>query len=54
MTTIANFMITPVVSLKTRFGDRVSSSALDTPPPPVDTTKQWDFVVTVGKLPLKL
>jgi len=36
-------MITPVVSLKKRFGGRVASSALDTPPPPVDTTKQWDF-----------
>jgi hypothetical protein len=43
MTTIANLLITPVVSLKKRFGGRVASSALDTPPPPVDTTKQWDF-----------
>ena len=43
MTTIANLLITPVVSLKKRFGGRVASSALDTPPPPVDTTKQWEF-----------
>ena len=40
MTTIANLLISPVVSLKKRFGRRLSSSALDTPPPPVDTTKQ--------------
>lgn len=43
MTTISNFLIAPVVSLKKRFRRRLSSSALDTPPPPVDTTKQWDF-----------
>ena len=43
MTTIANLLITPVVSLNSRFKDRFASSALDTPPPPVDNTKQWDF-----------
>ena len=43
MTTIANLLITPVVSLNRRFRGRFASSALDTPPPPVDNTKQWDF-----------
>ena len=43
MTTIANLLITPVVSLNNRFRRRFASSALDTPPPPVDNTKQWDF-----------
>jgi hypothetical protein len=43
MTTIANLLITPVVSLNNRFKGRFASSALDTPPPPVDNTKQWDF-----------
>tara|TARA_R110001606_G_scaffold28773_1_gene90590 strand:- start:1633 stop:2016 length:384 start_codon:yes stop_codon:yes gene_type:complete len=43
MTTIANLLITPVVSLNHRIRHRLASSALDAPPPPVDTTKQWDF-----------
>ena len=38
MTTIANLLISPVVSLKKRFGRRsFAASTLDTPPPPVDT-----------------
>jgi hypothetical protein len=43
MTTIANLLITPVVSLNRRFRGRFASSALDTPPPPVSDTKQWEF-----------
>ena len=43
MITIANCMITPVVSLNRRFRGRFASSALDTPPPPVSDTKQWEF-----------
>jgi hypothetical protein len=42
-TSIANFLTAPVVSLKKRFGRRVASSALDAPPPPIDTTKEWEF-----------
>ena len=43
MTTIANLLITPVVSLNNRFKGRFASSALDTPPPPVSNSTQWDF-----------
>ena len=43
MTTIANLLINPAVSLNKRFRGRFASSALDTPPPPVDNTKQWEF-----------
>ena len=45
MTTIsiANFLTAPVVSLKKKFGRRLASSALDAPPPPIDTTKEWEF-----------
>ena len=43
MTTIANLLISPVVSLKRRFGSSVSAFTVDAPPPPVDNTKQWDF-----------
>ena len=42
-TPIANFLTAPVVSLKKRFGRRLASSALDAPPPPIDTTKEWEF-----------
>ena len=41
MTTIANFLINPVFSLKRRH--RNNSSLLDAPPPPVSDTKQWEF-----------
>ena len=43
MTTIANLLITPVVSLNNRFKGRFASSTLDTPPPPVSNSTQWDF-----------
>jgi len=43
MTTIANLLITPIVSFNQRFRHRLASSALDTPPPPVSNSKQWDF-----------
>ena len=33
MTTIANLLISPVIAIKKRFNRRLSSSALDTPPP---------------------
>ena len=41
MTTIANFLINPVFSLRRR--RRNNSSLLDAPPPPVSDTKQWEF-----------
>ena len=43
MLTLANFLCSPVLSLKRRFSHRMSASTLDAPPPPIDTTKQWDF-----------
>ena len=43
MTSLANVLISPIISIKKRFNHRLSSSTLDAPPPPVDTTKQWDF-----------
>ena len=43
MTSLVNVLISPIISIKKRFNHRLASSALDTPPPPVDTTKQWDF-----------
>ena len=53
MTTIANLLITPVISLNNRYRARFASSALDTPPPPVDTTKQWDFGKYCWKVTVK-
>ena len=41
MTTIANFLFHPVMSLRRR--RRNKSSLLDAPPPPVSDTKQWEF-----------
>ena len=43
MTSLASVLISPIISIKKRFNHRLSSSTLDAPPPPVDTTKQWDF-----------
>lgn len=43
MTILANILISPINSIKRRISHRLASSALDAPPPPVDTTKQWDF-----------
>ena len=42
-TPIANFLSAPVTSIKKKFKRRLASSALDAPPPPVDTTKEWEF-----------
>jgi len=43
MTTITNLLITPVVSLKRRFGHRMASSTLDTPPPPTSVKSEMLF-----------
>ena len=43
MITIANFLITPISSHFKRKRTRNNSSALDAPPPPIDTTKEWEF-----------
>tara|TARA_R110000782_G_scaffold125862_1_gene217530 strand:+ start:822 stop:1205 length:384 start_codon:yes stop_codon:yes gene_type:complete len=43
MTTVAKFIFAPFISKKQKKPRTNRSSALDTPPPPVDNTQQWDF-----------
>ena len=42
MATVVKFLLAPLVSAS-RKKRPVRSSALDAPPPPVDTTKEWEF-----------
>ena len=43
MITLANFICSPVLSLKRRFSHRMSAFTLDAPPPPIDATNEWKF-----------
>lgn len=43
MTSIVTFLCSPIISMKRRFSHRTRSSLLDAPPPPIDTTKEWEF-----------
>jgi len=43
MSSIVTFLCSPIISVKRRFSHRTQSSLLDAPPPPIDTTKEWEF-----------
>ena len=53
MTTIANLLVSPIISINKRFKHRFAASTLDTPPPPVDNTKQWNFGQYCWKVTVK-
>ena len=43
MLSVTQLLFQPVVSIKRRFSGRRKAASLDTPPPPTDDTKYWEF-----------
>jgi hypothetical protein len=43
MLSVTQLLFQPVVSIRRRFGGRRKASSLDTPPPPVDSSNEWQF-----------